>query len=195
MCKPVSVLASSSPFLLPSKPSLQKAVLNTTCLRPAGVMGVEMLSWGLLALKAWFQLCSWFSTMPNYAGSWTDCSVLHLTLTVHMKYLDCIRKPFLRHTAAMATAFVGSRCSTLSINPAAFIAPCVGDTQGNTEVTTSVPGSLLPAISTAVSLDTSFLNRDPKNKLNSQGCLTQGLLLKSSTLFSAPAKGISSHHS
>lgn len=120
MCKPVSVLASSSPFLLPSKPSLQKAVLNTTCLRPAGVMGVEMLGWGLLALKAWFQLCSWFSTMPNYAGSWTDCSVLHLTLTVHMKYLDCIGKPFLRHTAAMATAFVGSRCSTLSHKPGSF---------------------------------------------------------------------------
>lgn len=50
--------------------------------------------------------------------------------------------------------------------------------QGNTAVT-SEAGSLLPAITTAVSLETLFLNRDPKNKLNSQSCLTQGLLLKS----------------
>lgn len=38
-----SVLASSSPFLLPFKFSLQKAILNMTCPRTADVMGVEML--------------------------------------------------------------------------------------------------------------------------------------------------------
>lgn len=76
-----------------------------------------------------------------------DCFVLHLTLMAHIKHLDCTRKPFLRHTAAMATAFVGSRCSILSMNPAALIAPCaVVIPQGNTAVTTSEPGSLLSAL-------------------------------------------------